>query len=78
VIARIEAGQGKASDVDLLESIASKVEGHTICPFGEALAWPVRSYSKQFRDEFLRHVKEGKCPFGPIPVSPRAMSGAVA
>jgi NADH-quinone oxidoreductase subunit F len=78
VISRIEAGRATIADVDLLESVASKVEGHTICPFGEALAWPVRSYSKQFRDEFVRHVKEGRCPFGPIPVAPRAMSGAVA
>jgi NADH-quinone oxidoreductase subunit F len=77
VINRLENGQGKVSDVDMLESIASKIEGHTICPFGEALAWPVRSYAKAFRDEFLRHAKEGKCPFGPLPVAPRLMSGVV-
>jgi NADH-quinone oxidoreductase subunit F len=77
VLRRLEAGQGRMSDVDLLESVASKIEGHTICPFGEALSWPVRSYSKAFREEFLLHVKERKCPFGPIAIAPRAMSGAI-
>jgi NADH-quinone oxidoreductase subunit F len=77
VVNRLESGQGRLSDVDLLESVASKIEGHTICPFGEALAWPVRSYTKAFKDEFVRHVKEGKCPFGAIPIAPRQMSGVV-
>ena len=78
IISRIEAGQGTREDLDRIESIASKIEGHTICAFGEALSWPARSYLKKFFSEFEQHVTLGRCPFGPIPVAPVALSGAVA
>lgn len=78
ILTRIEAGDATEADVDRIESIASKIEGHTICAFGEALSWPARSYLKKFREEFLEHVKLGRCPFGPIPVAPVALSGVVA
>ncbi len=78
IVSRIESGNGTQADLDKIESVASKIEGHTICAFGEALAWPARSYLKKFRSEFERHVHEKRCPFGPIPVAPLAMSGVVA
>ncbi|MCB9645085.1 MAG: NADH-quinone oxidoreductase subunit NuoF [Deltaproteobacteria bacterium] len=78
IISRIEEGKGTMEDIDKIESIASKIEGHTICPFGEALAWPARSYLKKFRHEFEEHVTLGRCPHGPIPVAPLALSGVVA
>lgn len=78
VVSRIEAGQGSARDLELIESVASKIEGHTICAFGEALAWPARSYLKAFFQEFEQHVKLGRCPFDPIPVAPTPLYGAIA
>ncbi|MBK6684144.1 MAG: NADH-quinone oxidoreductase subunit NuoF [Deltaproteobacteria bacterium] len=78
IISRIEAGQGSMADIDKIESVASKIEGHTICAFGEALSWPARSYLKKFREEFVEHVKQKRCPYGPIPVAPVALSGVVA
>ncbi len=78
ILTRIEAGQATDADVDRIESIASKIEGHTICAFGEALSWPARSYLKKFRDEFIEHVRLGRCPYGPIEVRSVAMSGVVA
>ncbi|HSR62502.1 MAG TPA: NADH-quinone oxidoreductase subunit NuoF [Gammaproteobacteria bacterium] len=60
VIKRIEHGQGEQEDLDKLDAVASKIEGHTICALGEAAAWPVRSFIKQFRDEFQYHI-ENKC-----------------
>jgi len=78
VVSRIEAGQGTKRDLELIESVASKIEGHTICAFGEALAWPARSYLKRFYSEFEQHVEQGRCPFGPIDVRPVAMSGEVS
>ncbi len=77
IVSRIEAGDGTREDLDLIESVASKIEGFTICPFGEALAWPARSYLKKFFDEFEEHVKLGRCPFGPVAVRPVALSGEV-
>ena len=78
ILRRIEAGEGTMDDVDKIESIASKIEGHTICAFGEALAWPARSYLRKFRDEFVAHVEQQRCPYGALPIAPVAMSGVVA
>ena len=33
-----------------------------MCPFGEAIAWPVESYVRVFRDEFEEHARRGACP----------------
>lgn len=52
LIKRIGEGKGVQGDLDKLDDVASKIEGRTICAFGEASAWPVRSFVKQFRDEF--------------------------
>lgn len=77
ILHRIEDGRGTLADIDKLDQIASKIEGHTICALGEATAWPTRSYVKAFREEFVQHVSEKRCPFGEIPVATRAMTGAV-
>ena len=57
VLRRIEQGEGKYSDIDLLVSIADKIEGNTICPFGDAAAWPVSSAIRHFRHEFEFHIE---------------------
>jgi len=64
VIKRIEDGQGRSEDLDKLDDVASKIEGHTICAFGEAAAWPVRAFVKQFRDEFQYHIDHKCCLVG--------------
>ena len=61
VIKRIENGEGNQGDLDKLDSVASKIEGHTICALGDAAAWPVRSFIKQFRDEFQYHIDHKTC-----------------
>ena len=65
VVKRIEEGQGRPEDLDLLVSAAGQIEGHTICAFGEAAAWPVQSFLKHFRHEFEYHVAHGRCMVGP-------------
>lgn len=57
VLHRIEHGHGKLTDIDLLVDVAKKIEGKTICPLGEAAAWPVASAIRHFRDEFETHVR---------------------
>ena len=57
VLHRIEYGHGKLTDIDLLVDVAKKIEGKTICPLGEAAAWPVASAIRHFRDEFEAHVR---------------------
>lgn len=60
VLQAIESGHGKQSDIDLLVDIAKKIEGNTICPLGDAAAWPVASAIRHFRDEFEWHVAHPK------------------
>ena len=60
VLWRMENGQGKLSDIDLLVEVAKKIEGNTICPLGDAAAWPVAAAIRHFREEFEWHVQEPK------------------
>jgi NADH-quinone oxidoreductase subunit F len=64
IIEKIEHGHGTAADVDKLEQIAGNIGGNTICALGDAAAMPVQSFLKKFKDEFLRHTVEHRCPFG--------------
>ncbi|MEI7660550.1 MAG: NADH-quinone oxidoreductase subunit NuoF [Bacteroidota bacterium] len=57
VLYRIEHGLGKISDIDLLVRVAKNIEGNTICPLGDAAAWPVASAIRHFRKEFEYHVE---------------------
>ncbi len=58
VLHRLEHGQGNMRDIDLLAEINKKIEGNTICPLGDAAAWPVAAAIRHFRDEFEWHVNE--------------------
>ena len=61
---RLERGDGQLGDLALIEDICNNMDGTTICAFGEATAWPLRSMVKKFRAEYERHVTEKRCPFG--------------
>jgi NADH-quinone oxidoreductase subunit F len=61
VIHRIEHGQGRPEDMDLLNSVAGRIGGHTICALGDAAAMPVQSFLKHFGNEFAYHVEHKKC-----------------
>ena len=56
ILKNIEYGKGKMSDIDLLWDIQRRIEGNTICPLGDAAAWPVAAAIRHFRDEFEWHV----------------------
>ncbi len=49
---RIQHGHGRPEDVDLLFEVADNIDGKTICPLGEAAAWPVKAFLKNYRSEF--------------------------
>ncbi|MHB1921057.1 MAG: NADH-quinone oxidoreductase subunit NuoF [Chitinophagaceae bacterium] len=57
VLHQIENGKGKTKDIDLLWDVQSKIEGNTICPLGDAAAWPVAAAIRHFRDEFEWHIQ---------------------
>jgi NADH-quinone oxidoreductase subunit F len=58
ILWRLDNGEGKESDIDLLWDIQRRIEGNTICPLGDAAAWPVAAAIRHFRDEFEWHVRE--------------------
>ena len=58
IFARISKGGGVAGDVELAESITKQIAGHTICAFGEALAWPAQSFMRKFPEEFRERISE--------------------
>jgi NADH-quinone oxidoreductase subunit F len=64
VLHRIEHGQGRLEDLDLLNSVAGKIMGHTICALGDAAAMPVQSFIKHFREDFIEHIEHKRCPVG--------------
>jgi NADH-quinone oxidoreductase subunit F len=61
MVDRIENGHGRASDLDLLNSVADNIQGRTICALGDAAAMPVRGMIKHFRHEFEYHVEHKTC-----------------
>jgi NADH-quinone oxidoreductase subunit F len=56
ILHRIVEGHGKPTDIDLLWDIQKKIEGNTICPLGDAAAWPVASAIRHFRAEFEEYI----------------------
>ncbi len=56
ILKNIEYGKGRIEDIDLLWDIQRRIEGNTICPLGDAAAWPVAAAIRHFRDEFEWHV----------------------
>lgn len=60
VLDRIVEGKGSMEDLHRLKAIAGQIEGHTICAFGEAAAWPVQGFLRQFWDEFEYYIVNGR------------------
>ena len=61
MVSRIERGQGRPEDLDMLDNVAGNIMGRTICALGDAAAMPVRGFLKHFRDEFAHHVEHKSC-----------------
>ena len=64
VVHRIEHGQGRQQDLDMLTDVSAKIQGRTICALGDAAAMPVASFIKHFRDEFQYHIDHKQCMVG--------------
>jgi NADH-quinone oxidoreductase subunit F len=61
MVDRIERGEGKPSDMALLDNVAENIMGRTICALGDAAAMPVRGMIKHFRHEFEHHIEHKTC-----------------
>jgi NADH-quinone oxidoreductase subunit F len=61
LLQRLERGEGRQKDLDLLLGVSNNIVGKTLCAFGDAAATPVLSTMKLFRHEYEAHVREGRC-----------------
>jgi NADH-quinone oxidoreductase subunit F len=59
VFKRIEAGEGRPDDAQLLLDIVDNIEGKSFCPLGDAASWPIQSAIKKFPEDFRRKVSNG-------------------
>jgi NADH-quinone oxidoreductase subunit F len=64
LLEKIEAGEGEAGDIELLDSVGERILGKSLCALGDFAVYPVASYVKHWRAEFEAHVEQGGCPFG--------------
>jgi NADH-quinone oxidoreductase subunit F len=65
VVNRIEHGEGRQEDLDLLTSVSDNIMGRTICALGDAAALPVKSFVGHFRSEFQHHIDHRQCLVAP-------------
>ncbi|MDR2254236.1 MAG: NADH-quinone oxidoreductase subunit NuoF [Bifidobacteriaceae bacterium] len=63
VLRRIEGGQGRAEDMQILDDIPKSIVGRAFCPLGDGAPSSLVSSLKFFREEYLRHIELGRCPF---------------
>ncbi|PUA19893.1 NADH-quinone oxidoreductase subunit NuoF [Glaciimonas sp. PCH181] len=61
LVHRIETGDGRPEDIELLDTVAGNIMGRTICALGDAAAMPVRGFLKHFREEFEYHIEHKHC-----------------
>jgi NADH-quinone oxidoreductase subunit F len=64
IVRRLEHGQGRGEDLDLLQDICNNIAGHSFCPLGDAAVGPVQSSIQQFRPEYEFHIREKRCMVG--------------
>jgi NADH-quinone oxidoreductase subunit F len=63
VLRRIEAGEGESGDLEQLEMLCKGIFGNTFCALGDGAAMGLRAALKHFREEFVVHIEERRCPF---------------
>ncbi len=61
IINRIENGDGREGDIELILDICDNIMGRTICPLGDAAVMPIESIIEHFREEFEYHIKHKTC-----------------
>ena len=64
ILEKIVAGKGEMKDLDTLEELALAVKDGSLCGLGKTAPNPVLSTLKYFRDEYIAHIKDKKCPAG--------------
>ncbi|MEO9188491.1 MAG: NADH-quinone oxidoreductase subunit NuoF [Acetobacteraceae bacterium] len=71
VMNRMVVGRAEVEEIDILDQVTRQVEGHTICAFGDAAAWPIQGLIRHFRPEMEARIAAYKARTG-VPVMPMA------
>jgi NADH-quinone oxidoreductase subunit F len=58
---RIDQGEGRKGDLELILNVSGNIMGNTICPFGDAAAMPAAAFIKKYREEFEEHIAQKRC-----------------
>ncbi len=58
VMTRLQKGDARVEEIDLLQEVTKEVEGHTICALGDAAAWPIQGLIRHFRPELERRIAD--------------------
>ncbi|MFO7573892.1 MAG: NADH-quinone oxidoreductase subunit NuoF [Bacteroidales bacterium] len=64
ILSRICEGEGKESDIELLEELAYQIKDSSLCGLGQTAPNPVLTTLKYFRNEYMAHIVDKKCPAG--------------
>jgi NADH-quinone oxidoreductase subunit F len=64
ILERAVNGEGRPEDIDTLEDLAEVIKDASLCGLGKTAPNPVLSMLKYFKDEFIAHVRDKKCPTG--------------
>ncbi len=67
ILRRIETGNGRMDDLDLLQDVCDNIFGRSFCALGDGMTSPIVSSLEHFRDEYVEHIKQGRSPFGVEP-----------
>jgi NADH-quinone oxidoreductase subunit F len=76
ILARLEAGDADASDIDTLLDACDNILGRAFCALGDGAVSPITSSVQYFRDEYVAHWENGGCPFDPTASTAFATAGA--
>lgn len=77
MLSRIQKGDGKRSDIDLLFEVSRHIENHTICALGDAAAWPVQGLIRHFRDELEERLLPKTVFAGPDDLETEGLKGGM-
>lgn len=64
ILNKITDGNGTMEDLDELEELSRTVKSNSLCALGQTSANPINSTLMHFRDEYVAHIKDKKCPAG--------------
>jgi NADH:ubiquinone oxidoreductase subunit F (NADH-binding) len=74
LLGKITRGEGTLADLSQLEELAELLRATSLCGLGQTAPNPVASTLRYFRDEYLAHIVDRRCPAGVCTITPQAVA----